>query len=93
MIRANPPHEWRTVPIDGQRLRQIRAERGISQEKLGYMTELGPTTIRRIECGPQPAACRAWTIKLIADALSAQPDDLAPDVPAPEAAAQAAGTG
>jgi transcriptional regulator with XRE-family HTH domain len=82
VIRAYPPHEWRTVPIDGQRLRQIRAERGLSQQKLAYKTDLGLTTIRRLEVGPR-SACRAWTLDLIADALGTQPDKLTTETDSP----------
>lgn len=88
MIRANPSDEWRTVPIDGQRLRQIRAERGLSQEKLASKSDLGLTTIRRLECEPSPA-CRAWTRDLIATALETQPASLAPAAQPPETASSA----
>jgi transcriptional regulator with XRE-family HTH domain len=77
VIRANPPHEWRIVPVDGQRLRQLRAKRGLSQEKLAWETDLAVTTIRRLECGPR-SACRAWTLNLIASALGTKPASLAP---------------
>jgi transcriptional regulator with XRE-family HTH domain len=69
------------VSVDGQRLRQLRAERGLSQEKLAYSLDLGLTTIRNLECGPR-GACREWTLDLIASALGTDPASLAPaDVP------------
>jgi DNA-binding XRE family transcriptional regulator len=83
VIRAYPPHEWRTVPIDGRRLRQLRAERGLSQERLAGKADLGLTTIRRIECEPSPV-CRAWTMDVIAAALDTQPCNLAPIDQSPE---------
>lgn len=90
MIRANPPHEWRTVPIDGRRLRQIRAERGLSQQNLAHKTDLGLTTIRRLECDPRPA-CHAWTRDLIAAALDTEPCNLAPADQSPDVAGSVAG--
>lgn len=83
MIRPYPPDEWRTVPIDGQSLRQIRAARGLSQESLASETKLGLTTIRRLECEPRPK-CRAWTMNIIAAALDTHPGNLAPDEQPPE---------
>lgn len=68
VIRARPPHEWRNVPVDGQRLRELRAQRGLSQQRLADKTDLGITTIRRLECQQHPW-CKAWTIDLIAAAL------------------------
>lgn len=88
MIRANPPHEWRTVPVDGRRLRQIRAERGLSQEDLAYKASLGLTTIRTLECKAQ-ATCRAWTLDLIAAALETLPQALSRPDGSPKAASPA----
>jgi DNA-binding Xre family transcriptional regulator len=80
VIRANPPEDWRIVPVDGRRLRQMRARRGLSQERLAYKTDLGISTIRRLECDPR-SACRAWTLDLIASALETKPANLAPPIP------------
>ena len=75
MIRDIPSSGWVSVPVDGRKLRTIRAERGLSQQKLAYKARLGITTIRRLECLPEPA-CRAWTMDLIAAALGTQPKAL-----------------
>jgi hypothetical protein len=78
---ARLPREWRYVPIDGQRLRQLRAERGLSQERLAWKADLDVTTIRRLECRPHPW-CRAWTMDLLAAALETEPLSLTrPDEP------------
>ncbi len=75
MIRDYPSHQWRNVRVDGQRLRQLRAEQGLSREKLAGKTQLTPETIRRIECTPDPS-CHAWTRDLLAAALNTEPASL-----------------
>jgi DNA-binding XRE family transcriptional regulator len=71
MIRDLPPSDWKNVPVDGRRLRTIRAERGLSQERLANRAKVGLTTIRRLETASKPA-CRSWTVDLIAEALGTQ---------------------
>jgi DNA-binding XRE family transcriptional regulator len=72
VIRDLPSSEWKNVPVDGRRLRTIRAEQGLSQENLASKAKVGLTTIRNLETRPEPA-CRAWTMGLIAAALGTQP--------------------
>ncbi len=72
MIRDVPSSEWKNVPVDGRRLRTIRAEQGLSQQKLAYKANVGITTIRNLETKPEPA-CRSWTVGLLAAALDIQP--------------------
>lgn len=75
VIRDLPPVEWKSVPVDGRRLRTMRAERGLSQERLANMAKIGLTTIRRLESAAKPA-CRSWTMDCIAEALGTQPGSL-----------------
>jgi transcriptional regulator with XRE-family HTH domain len=81
--RAAP---WTTV-IDGQRLRQLRRSRGLSQERLADLAGLGVTTVARLEryaCPP----CRTRTLARLAAALGEPPAAIAPaDVPQPAPAA------
>jgi DNA-binding XRE family transcriptional regulator len=72
VIRNVPSSEWKNVPVDGRRLRAIRAEQGLSQQRLAYKASVGITTVRRLETEPEPA-CRSWTIGLLAAALDTQP--------------------
>lgn len=59
--------------IDGAKVRNLRLQKGMSQEKLGLMTKLNKRTIQRAENG-QPVAIE--TLAFIADALEVKPEDL-----------------
>ena len=73
---AHPSQRWLTV-LDGHRLRQLRRQRGLSQEQLATRAGISLTTIRRLE--HQPAApCRTRTLGRLARALDEDPADLAP---------------
>jgi transcriptional regulator with XRE-family HTH domain len=58
------------MTIDGNKLRELRTQKGISQEKLGLLTNLNKRTIQRAEQG-QPVALE--TLAFIADALQVDP--------------------
>jgi predicted transcriptional regulator len=63
---------WTTV-IDGQLLRRMRRQRGLSQERLADLAGVSLTTVARLERRSlQP--CRTWTLCRIANALEQQPD-------------------
>lgn len=59
--------------IDGNKLRELRIQKGVSQEKLGLLTNLNKRTIQRAEQGH---AVSLETIAFIADALEVDPKTL-----------------
>jgi DNA-binding XRE family transcriptional regulator len=67
---ALPP---RTTVIDGQRLRELRRQRGLSREGLAWKAGLGVTTVGRLERQPRPP-CRTRTVARLAAALGQAPD-------------------
>jgi DNA-binding XRE family transcriptional regulator len=58
---------WITA-ADGQRLRRIRRERGLSQEGLADLAGVGLTTVARLERQTR-SPCRTWTLAMLASAL------------------------
>lgn len=71
-------HRWLTV-LDGQRLRQVRRQHGLSQERLAYRAGISLATVARLEREPRPH-CHARTAALIAAALGEHPSIIAPIV-------------
>jgi DNA-binding XRE family transcriptional regulator len=63
---------WTTV-IDGQLLRGMRRQRGLSQEELADLAGVSLRTVVRLE-RPSMQPCRTWTLFRIAHALDRQPD-------------------
>ena len=61
------------MTIDGEKLRNLRIQKGISQEKLGVLTNLNKRTIQRAERGD---AVALETLAFIADALEVEPKAL-----------------
>lgn len=61
------------MTIDGTKLRDLRLQKGMSQEKLGLMTKLNKRTIQRAENGE---AVAIETLAFIAEALEVKPDEL-----------------
>lgn len=73
-----PPHGTarpELAVIDGARLRELRHQHGLSQERLAWKAGLDTTTIARLERGPR-GGCRSRTLHLIADALTEPPDTI-----------------
>lgn len=60
------------VILDSERLRQVRRERGLSQERLAYRAKVSLTTVARLE-RQSFSACRAVTVARLAAALSDDP--------------------
>jgi DNA-binding XRE family transcriptional regulator len=61
-----------TFILDGQRLRQLRRQHGLSQEGLADQAAVSLTTVARLErqgC----ASCRGWTMGRLARALGEHP--------------------
>ena len=71
--RPAPP---RTTVLDGQRLRELRRERGLSQERLADRAGISLTTVARLERQPR-ASCRGRTMGRLAAALGEQPTAIA----------------
>jgi DNA-binding XRE family transcriptional regulator len=67
--RPVPPH---TFMLDGHRLRQLRHQRGLSQEDLADQAGISPTTVARLE-RQRRASCRGWTLGRLARALGEHP--------------------
>lgn len=67
--RVLPSH---TFILDGHQLRQLRRQRGLSQEALADQAGVSLTTVARLERQPH-APCRGWTLGRLARALSEDP--------------------
>jgi predicted transcriptional regulator len=63
---------WITA-IDGQLLRRMRRQRGLSQEQLADLAGVSLTTVARLE-RPSMQPCRTWTLFRIANALEQHPE-------------------
>jgi transcriptional regulator with XRE-family HTH domain len=68
---GRPEQRWITV-LDGKRLRQLRRQRGLSQEKLADRAGISAATVARLERHPHPS-CRGRTLARLAAALGEQP--------------------
>ena len=66
-----PPRSW-IVMLDGQRLRQLRRQHGLSQEKLADLADVSLTTVARLERRPN-SPCRGRTLARLAAALGEEP--------------------
>jgi DNA-binding XRE family transcriptional regulator len=67
---------WTTV-LDGERLRQLRQQHGLTQEKLADLAGVSLTTMARLERqGRSP--CRSWTLGRLAAALNEIPAAILP---------------
>jgi DNA-binding XRE family transcriptional regulator len=69
------PAPWTTV-LDGERLRQLRRQRGLSQEKLADRAGVSLTTVARLERQRSPS-CRCRTLARLAAALGEHPATIA----------------
>ena len=68
---SNTAQRWTTV-LDGQRLRQLRRQHGLSQEKLADRAGISLTTVARLERLSR-APCRGRTVARLAAALGEHP--------------------
>jgi DNA-binding XRE family transcriptional regulator len=75
---SRPGNSWTTV-LDGQQLRQLRTQRGLSREELADLAGISLTTGSRLESQPR-ASCRSRTLALLAAALGEQPTAITPPV-------------
>jgi DNA-binding XRE family transcriptional regulator len=67
--RQTSPH---TFLLDGHLLRQLRRERGLSQEELADQAGISLTTVARLERQLR-APCRGWTLGRLASAVGENP--------------------
>jgi len=67
---------WTTV-LDGGRLRQLRQQHGLSQEKLADLAGISLTTMARLE-RQHRSPCRSWTLGRLAAALNETPGAITP---------------
>jgi DNA-binding XRE family transcriptional regulator len=67
--RPTPPH---TFLLDGHLLRQLRRQRGLSQEELADQAGISITTVARLERQLR-APCRGWTLGRVARAVGEDP--------------------
>lgn len=63
--------------MDGSRLRQLRHQRGMSQEQLADQAGISLTTVTRLERQLR-SACRCRTLARLATALGEDPSTLTP---------------
>lgn len=75
-----PARPWISV-VDGQRLRRVRRERGLSQERLSWAAGVSITTIAKLEREPR-SSCTKRTLALLCEALGEAPDALTPPMQA-----------
>jgi DNA-binding XRE family transcriptional regulator len=61
-----------TFLLHGHRLRQLRRQRGLSQEELADQAGVSLTTVARLE-RQLYASCRGWTLGRLARALGEHP--------------------
>lgn len=66
----------------GARIRELREEQGLSQEKLADMARLHRTAITHIERATRSSTLE--TIEKLAKALGVQPTELMPDLELPK---------
>ena len=61
--------------IDGQQLRRVRRQYGLSQEALADRAGISLTTLARLE-RQRRSPCRTWTLGALAVALGERPADM-----------------
>jgi len=64
----------RFTKVDGERLRQLRRDRALSQRDLSGMTGIAHDSISQLETGKRDAQPR--TIRKLAEALGVEPKEL-----------------
>lgn len=75
-IQPRTGHRW-TTELDGQRLRAMRHQRGLSQEQLADLAGISLTTMARLERQDR-SPCRKWTLGRLAVALNETPAAITP---------------
>jgi DNA-binding XRE family transcriptional regulator len=91
MSQQGSAQRWTTV-LDGERLRQLRQQHRLSQEKLADLAGISLTTMARLERQDR-SPCRSWTLGRLAAALNETPAAIAPGGHAESAAPSSASSG
>ena len=78
--------------VDGARLRRVRREHGLSQERLAWAAGVSITTIAKLEREPR-SSCTRRTLALLCEALGEAPAALTPPVQAARRLPGAGGCG
>jgi DNA-binding XRE family transcriptional regulator len=91
MGQQGSAQRWTTV-LDGERLRQLRQQHGLSREKLADLAGISLTTMARLERQDR-SPCRSWTLGRLAVALNEAPAAFAPRGHAESAAPTSASSG
>jgi DNA-binding XRE family transcriptional regulator len=76
MSQQGSAQRWTTV-LDGERLRQLRQQHGLTQEKLADLAGISLTTMARLERQDR-SPCRSWTLGRLAAALNETPAAITP---------------
>ena len=76
MSQQGSAQRWTTV-LDGERLRRLRQQHRLSQEKLADLAGISLTTMARLERQDR-SPCRSWTLGRLAAALNETPAAIAP---------------
>ena len=76
MSKQGSAQRWTTV-VDGERLKQLRQQHRLSQEKLADLAGISLTTMARLERQDR-SPCRSWTLGRLATALNETPAAMAP---------------
>ena len=63
--------------LDGERLREMRRQRGLSQEQLADLAGISLSTMARLESQDR-SPCRSWTLGRLAAALDETPASMTP---------------
>ena len=79
--RAERTRRW-IAAVDGQRLRAVRREHGLSIEKLAHQAGLSLSTVARLEHDPRPR-CHVRTLGLLCAALGEPPAAITREAPGP----------
>ena len=61
--------------VDGQQLRRLRRQHGLSQEALADQAGISLTTLARLK-RQRRSPCRTWTLGALAAALGERPADM-----------------
>jgi DNA-binding XRE family transcriptional regulator len=72
--KSHAPKRW-IIVLDGQRVRSLRCQRGLSQRALADQAGISLTTVVRLE-RQRRSPCRPWTLGALAAALGEQPTDM-----------------
>ena len=74
---GHPAQRWLAV-VDGNRLRQLRRQRGLSQAELAGQAGISLSTVARLERSQPGAPCRTRTLARLAAVLGEDPARLIP---------------